>query len=97
MLGKMFSKVPSDVEQVRREANYQIKAIRNDALATIDNQKMILESVRLSLKQMDTINREKQIENDRLRFLVRGAVNIAKRTMEHNRKLRRKLNDSRIM
>lgn len=46
---------------------------------------------KMSLKQMDTINREIRIENDRLRMMMRGAMRIMRYRKEQNQKLRREL------
>ena len=47
---------------------------------------------KLSLHQVNTINQEIRIENDRLRMMIRGAMRIMRYRKEQNQKLRREHN-----
>ena len=91
-MNQKFNKIPDPKDKMidtLRKNNDFIVVHYKSALESIETQK---DSLRLSLHQMDTINREIRIENDRLRMMMRGAMRIMRYRKEQNQKLRRELN-----
>jgi hypothetical protein len=90
-----FRKYPDQKDEQIKALALRIRELKDLLELEFAKETALIEArniTKLSLHQMDTINREIRIENDRLRMMMRGAMRIMRYRKEQNQKLRRELN-----